>query len=237
MSLLAEVGRRVRERRKEREMTLRDLARSAGLSERFVSDLEAGRANISVLNLAEVAGALELPLSAFFAAPAVERGVISLLGLRGAGKSTIGKALAARLEAPFFELDRLVEREAGMSLTEIFSIHGEAYFRQLEHAALQRFLSEHDEAVLATGGGLVTSPEAFRLLLERTRTVWLKATAKEHWARVVGQGDLRPMQNRPEAKAELQRRLKEREPLYAQAQRVVSTSGRTVSDVVGELLS
>lgn len=236
MSLLAEVGRRVRERRKEREMTLRDLAKSSGLSERFVSDLEAGRANISVLNLAGVASALELPISAFFA-PAADHGVIALLGLRGAGKSTIGKALAARLDVPFFELDRLVEREAGMSLTEIFSIHGEAYFRQLEHAALQRFLNDHDEAVLATGGGLVTSPEAFRLLLERTRTVWLKATAKEHWARVVGQGDLRPMENRPEAKAELQRRLKQREPLYGQAQRVVSTSGRTVSDVVSELLS
>ncbi len=234
MSLLAEVGRRVRERRKERAMTLKELARSSGLSERFVSDLEAGRANISVMNLAEVAGALQLPIGAFFAP--VEHGVIALLGLRGAGKSTVGKALATRLAVPFFELDRLVEQEAGMSLTEIFTIHGEDYFRRLELQALQRFLSEHEKAVLATGGGLVTSPDAFRLLLERTRTVWLKATPKEHWARVVGQGDLRPMQNRPAARAELQRRLREREPLYAQAQRVVSTSGRTVSDVVSELL-
>ena len=233
MTLLDEVGRRVRERRKERALTLKDLAKRAGLSERFVSDLEAGRANISVLNLAAVGAALELPMAAFFAP--VDHGVVSLLGLRGAGKSTIGKALAARLDVPFFELDQLVEREAGMALTEIFSIHGEAYFRRLEHAALQRFLNAHEKAVLATGGGLVTSPEAFRLLLERTRTVWLKATAKEHWARVVGQGDLRPMQNRPEAKAELQRRLREREPLYAQAHRVVNTSGREVSEVVDEL--
>lgn len=238
MGLLADVGRRVRERRKERAMTLKELARSAGLSERFVSDLEAGRANISVMNLAEVAAALQLPMGAFFvAADASSRGVVALLGLRGAGKSTVGKALAARLKVPFFELDRLVEREAGMSLTEIFTIHGEDYFRRLELQALQRFLAEHDEAVLATGGGLVTSPDAFRLLLERTRTVWLRATPKEHWARVVGQGDLRPMENRPAARAELQRRLREREPLYAQAQRVVSTSGRTVSEVVGELMS
>jgi XRE family aerobic/anaerobic benzoate catabolism transcriptional regulator len=89
--------------------------------------------------------------------------------------------------------------------------------------------------VLATGGGLVTSPEAFRLLLERTRTVWLKATPKEHWERVVKQGDLRPMRDRPQARTELNRRLREREPLYARAQRVVATSGRSVGDVVSEL--
>lgn len=214
-------------------MTLKELAKSAGLSERFVSDLEAGRANISVLNLAEVAGALELPMGAFFAPQ--DHGVIALLGLRGAGKSTVGKALAAKLQLPFFELDRLVEVEAGMSLTEIFTIHGEDYFRQLELTALRRFLDAHAKAVLATGGGLVTSPDAYRLLLERTRTVWLKATPREHWARVVGQGDLRPMQNRPAARAELQRRLREREPLYGKAQRVVNTSGRAVGEVVAEL--
>jgi XRE family aerobic/anaerobic benzoate catabolism transcriptional regulator len=238
MGLLSEVGRRVRERRKQCQLTLKGLAKAAGLSERFVSELEAGRANISVLNLAGVASALSLPIGAFFEplGEATAPGVIALLGLRGAGKSTVGKALAARLGAPFFELDRLVEAEAGMSLTEIFSIHGEAYFRALELLALKRFLSGHERAVLATGGGLVTSPDALRLLLERTRTVWLKARPHEHWARVVGQGDLRPMQNRPAARAELQRRLLEREPLYAQAQRVVSTSRRTVNDVVSELL-
>ncbi|MBL8955086.1 MAG: helix-turn-helix domain-containing protein [Myxococcaceae bacterium] len=234
MGLLEDVGRRVRERRRAREMTLKELAKGAGLSERFVSDLEAGRANISVLNLAEVASALELPMGAFFEAAAA--GVVSLLGLRGAGKSTVGRALAAKLGVPFFELDALVEQEAGMRLPELFAIHGEDYFRRLELQVLKRFLDAHDEAVLATGGGLVTSAESFRLLLERTRTVWLKAKPSEHWERVVGQGDLRPMQNRPRARAELNRRLKEREPLYAQAERVVSTSGRTVGDVVGELL-
>jgi XRE family aerobic/anaerobic benzoate catabolism transcriptional regulator len=232
-SLLVEVGRRVRERRKTKEMTLKALARASGLSERFVSDLEAGRANISVMNLAEVAQALALPMGAFFAAE--ERGVLALLGLRGAGKSTVGRALAARLEVPFFELDQLVEQEAGMRLAEIYAIHGEAYFRELELNVLSRFLDENARAVLATGGGLVTSPDAFRLLLERTRTVWLKATPKEHWERVVKQGDLRPMRDRPQARTELNRRLREREPLYARAHRVLSTSGRTVGDVVAEL--
>jgi XRE family transcriptional regulator, aerobic/anaerobic benzoate catabolism transcriptional regulator len=232
--LLGEVGRRVRERRKAKEMTLKELARAAGLSERFVSDLEAGRANISVMNLAEVAQALEVPLAGFFAAP--DRGVVALLGLRGAGKSTVGAALAAKLEVPFFELDRLVEQEAGMGLAEIFAIHGEAYYRSVELKALRRFLDSHPRAVLATGGGVVTSEAAYRLLLERTRTVWLKATPKEHWERVVRQGDLRPMQNRPQARAELKRRLEEREPLYSRAERTVATSGRSVGEVVGALL-
>jgi XRE family aerobic/anaerobic benzoate catabolism transcriptional regulator len=233
VDLLNEIGQRVRERRKAKAMTLKELAKASGLSERFVSDLEAGRANISVMNLAEVAQALAMPLSAFFNAP--ERGVIALLGLRGAGKSTVGKALAAKLGVQFFELDQLVEGEAGMRLAEIFSIHGEAYFRRLELDVLSRFLDAHPRAVLATGGGLVTSADAFRLLLERTRTVWLKATPKEHWERVVKQGDLRPMRDRPQARTELNRRLREREPLYAQAQRTLVTSGRSVGDVVGEL--
>jgi XRE family aerobic/anaerobic benzoate catabolism transcriptional regulator len=235
VDLLAQVGQRIRARRKERAMTLKELARASGLSERFVSDLEAGRANISVMNLAEVASAIALPLPSLFAE--AERGVIALLGLRGAGKSTVGKALAQKMSVPFFELDRLVENEAGMSLAEIFAIHGEGYFRALELKALERFLREHARAVLATGGGLVTSAEAYRLLRERTRTVWLKATVKEHWERVVKQGDLRPMQDRPSARAELKRRLQEREPLYAQAERVVSTSGRAVGDVVSALLT
>jgi XRE family aerobic/anaerobic benzoate catabolism transcriptional regulator len=233
VDLLGEIGQHVRERRKAKGLTLKELARASGLSERFVSDLEAGRANISVMNLAEVAQALAMPIGAFFAA--AERGVVALLGLRGAGKSTVGKALAARLAVPFFELDQLVELEAGMRLPEIFSIHGEAYFRELELNVLTRFLEDHPRAVLATGGGLVTSPDAFRLLLERTRTVWLKATPKEHWERVVRQGDLRPMRDRPQARTELNRRLREREPLYARAQRVVATSGRSIGDVVSEL--
>ena len=232
--LLNEIGRKVRERRKGRALTLKGLAEASGLSERFVSDLEAGRANISVMNLFEVARALGLELGELFAP--VERGVVSLLGLRGAGKSTVGKALATKLHAGFFELDALVEQEAGMQLPEIFAIHGEAYFRRLELEALQTFLDSHPRAVLATGGGLVTSGEAYRLLLERTRTVWLKATPKEHWERVIGQGDLRPMEGRPRARAELKARLREREPLYAQAERVVNTTGRGVADVVAELM-
>lgn len=235
--LLQEVGRKVRARRQQQKQTMKQLAKAARLSERFVSDLEAGKANISLLNLAQVARALALPLSHFFEPAAAEPpgGVIALLGLRGAGKSSIGRALAERLGIGFFELDQLVEAAAGMHLPALFAIHGEAYFRQLELGALRAFLEAHPRAVLATGGGLVTSPEAYELLRARTQTVWLKATSDEHWTRVVKQGDLRPMQNRPLAMTELKRRLKEREPLYAQARRQCVTSNRTVAAVVEEL--
>lgn len=235
--LLIEVGRKVRARRQQQRQTMKDLAKSAGLSERFVGELEAGRANISLLNLQQVAEALTLPLGHFFEAPAEPpRGVIALLGLRGAGKSSIGQALADRLNVDFFELDQLVEASAGMRLPELFAIHGEDYFRQLELQALTKFLESHPRGVLATGGGLVTSPDAYALLLARTETVWLKATPEEHWSRVVKQGDLRPMQNRPHAMAELRRRLKERQPLYAKARRQCVTSSRSVSAVVEELV-
>lgn len=239
-ALLKEVGSRVRQRRQQRELTIRELAASSGLSERFVSELEAGRANISVVNLLQVAEALEVPLTALFAIPAetgkAGEGVISLLGLRGAGKSSVGKALAHALGVGFWELDRLVEVEAGMDLPELFAIHGEGYFRQVELKALERFLGAHNKGVLATGGGLVASPEAFALIREKTHAVWLKASPDEHWERVVEQGDLRPMQNRPQAMAELKRRLKEREPLYALAERTCVTSSKSVNDVVGELV-
>ncbi|MFT3835979.1 MAG: shikimate kinase [Myxococcaceae bacterium] len=233
--LLSEVGIRVRERRKERGLTLKQLAKDAGLSERFVSELEAGRANISVMNLAEVADALELPLVRLLEETAARPMVVSLLGLRGAGKSTIGKQLAEKLSVPFFELDRLVEAEAGMALPEIFAIHGESYFRAAELNALRHFLDSHPRAVLATGGGLVESPQALSLLKSRSRTVWLKASPDEHWSRVVEQGDLRPMRDRPQAFAELKRRLKEREPVYAQADQHVLTSGKTVTAVTAEI--
>jgi XRE family aerobic/anaerobic benzoate catabolism transcriptional regulator len=236
--LLSELGKTVRRLRQRRTLTLRSLARQSGLSTRFLSELEAGRANLSVVSLAAIADALgESPARLLEGKRSEQpaRRVISLLGLRGAGKTTVGKLLAEKLRRPFFELDRLIETEAGVALAEIFAFHGEDYYRGLEVSVLKRFLSQHREAVLATGGSVVTSPDAYRLLSEQTETVWLKATPEEHWERVVGQGDLRPIQNRPHAMAELRRRLKEREPLYAKANLICSTSGRSVSSVVGDL--
>lgn len=236
-SLLTRLGARVRALREQKGFTRKAFAEQTGLSERFLADLEAGRGNISVLNLAEVANTLAVTPASLLEedAAAPRRGVVALLGLRGAGKSSVGQALGKQLKVPFFELDRLVEAEAGMSLSEIFAIHGEAYFRATELRALKRFLAEHERAVLATGGGIVASPESFELLRERTRTIWLKATPEDHWSRVVAQGDLRPMANRPTAMAELKRRLREREPLYARADVTCVTTGKQVQQVVREL--
>lgn len=238
-SVLRQLGQRVRASRLARRMTLRQLASSSGVSSRFLSDLEAGKANISVVKLTSIARAVgtgPAELLGDGAAPAPGRRVVSLLGLRGAGKSTVGRLLADKLRVPFFELDRLIELEAGMRLSEIFAFHGEDYYRRVELSVLKRFLLKHEEAILATGGSVVTSPDAFRLLSERTRTIWLKATPQEHWDRVVKQGDLRPIENRPHAMAELRRRLREREPLYSQAEVTCSTSERSVAAVVSDLV-
>ena len=149
--------------------------------------------------------------------------VVSLLGIRGAGKTTIGAGVAERLGIPFAELDCQVESEAGLALPEIFALHGEAYYRNLEHRALRRLLDDGRSLVIATGGGIVTNPEAVKLLDDETITVWLKASADQHWSRVVRQGDPRPMAGHPAAKAELRRLLAEREPLYRRAQIRIDT--------------
>jgi XRE family aerobic/anaerobic benzoate catabolism transcriptional regulator len=162
--------------------------------------------------------------------------LVALVGLRGAGKSTIGRALAAKLSVPFFELDALVEQAAGLSLPGIFSLHGEAYYRRLAREVLTRFLAETDEGVLATGGGLVLDREAWRLLQRRCRTVWLQATPDDHWQRVLAQGDERPSAASPHARDELRALLKVREPLYAQAEMAVDTSRLGVPGAVREVL-
>jgi XRE family aerobic/anaerobic benzoate catabolism transcriptional regulator len=227
--LLQALAGRVRAQRAERGLTLQQLARRAYLSPRFLVQVEQGAANISVRKLAGLAAALDTTPAALLADPARARTraalpVIALLGLRGAGKSTIGRRLARRLRVPFVELDRRVEEAAGMSLTELFALHGESYYRRLEREALKRVLADERPLVLATGGGLPASPETYALLRGHALTVWLRAAPEDHWNRVVQQGDRRPMADHPEAMAELRRLLAAREPLYAQATATVDTS-------------
>lgn len=232
------VGQAVRRLRDGRGYTRRELARKSGVSERFLADLESGQGNISVARLHEVARALGTSAGELLLAAQPDhsdRRVVALIGLRGAGKSTIGKALAAKLRVPFVELDALVEKDAGLSLSAIFAMHGEAYYRRLAREVLTRFLAETDAAVVATGGGIVTDRESFRLLMKRARTVWLQATPEDHWKRVLQQGDVRPGAASPHAQEELRALLKSREPLYAQAELAVDTSRLSVASAVDEL--
>ncbi len=164
-----------------------------------------------------------------------DRRIVALVGLRGAGKTTIGRALANRLRVPFVELDALVEKDAGLPLGAIFQLHGEAYYRRLAREVLTRFLAETDAAVLATGGGIVTDPGSFRLLQKRCRTVWLQASPDDHWQRVLEQGDVRPGAASPHAREELGALLKAREPLYAQAELAVDTSRLGIDGAVEEI--
>lgn len=242
-AILAPLGERVRALRTSQGLTLGALAARALLSPRFVASLEAGSGNISVARLADVAAALGTTPAALLTglgAPARPGPrVIALLGLRGAGKTTLGKRLARKLKLPFFELDQLIERQAGLALSEIFDVHGEAYFRKVERDVLERFLDQRTHegpgAVLATGGGLVTDRASYRLLKARATTVWLKARPEDHWNRVVAQGDRRPMGENPHAMAELRGLLSARSPLYAEAQVTVDTSALGVEGTLRAL--
>jgi XRE family transcriptional regulator, aerobic/anaerobic benzoate catabolism transcriptional regulator len=162
----------------------------------------------------------------------VQQKFIALVGLRGAGKSTVGSKLAKRLKTEFVELDSRIEKAAGMSLGEIFSIHGEDYYRRLELEALQKLFHESQGCVVATGGSIVTESESWNLVKRLCFTVWLQATPREHMARVLKQGDLRPMKDNPSAMSELKALLARREHLYAEANLKVRTSRKTPAEVV-----
>ena len=238
-SLLATVGARVRALRESRGMTRRELSEACGVSERFLAQLETGRGNISLARFADVAAALGASPSALLdgATPPARRApaAVALLGVRGAGKSTVGTALADRLGCPFVELDQRIEQAAGLRLGEIFELHGEAHYRRLERDALRAVL-DGSRVVLATGGSIVSDAPAYTMLRERARTVWLRARAEDHWDRVVSQGDRRPMGENPHAFHQLRDLLVTRDPLDARAHHVVQTTGRSVAQVVDDVV-
>ena len=168
--------------------------------------------------------------------PAAGHRRIALIGLRGAGKSTLGAALAESLEMPFLELDRLIEQESGLTLSLIFELHGQSGFRQLERQCLEDVLRRYPCFVISTSGSLVSEAGTFERLLSSCFTVWLKASPEEHMHRVITQGDMRPMSDNPHAMSDLKRILAEREALYAKADIQVDTSGRAVEQSLKQLI-
>jgi XRE family aerobic/anaerobic benzoate catabolism transcriptional regulator len=269
---LARLGERVRDARVRRGLTRKALARDSAVSERYLAELEAGRGNISVLLLRQVAGTLGLPLAEllrenedqaleltliheflerlpkqrlarvraqlqrdFGGNPAGRSERIALIGLRGAGKSTLGEALAGELNVPFIELDREIEREAGTGLSEIFLLYGQQGYRRYEQRCLQKILESQARCVIATGGSVVSEPGTYDLLRSSCFTVWLKAKPEEHMARVMAQGDMRPMEGNAQAMADLKRILQSRAALYGQADAVVDTAGRTLRQSLKDL--
>src|SRR5713226_3205112 len=232
---LARLGERVRAWRGEQGMTRKQLAEASGVSERYLAQLEAGQGNMSVLLLRKVARAMGVGVERVVREDDGQQKPVALLGLRGAGKSTLGAKLAEALKVPFVELDREVEKEAGAQLGEVFAMYGQDAFRRFERRALERVLAQHERAVVAAGGSLVTDASSYKLLRERCLCVWLKAAPEDHMGRVIAQGDMRPFKGRSAALDEIRRLLADRERLYARADATLETSGKTVRQSLAEL--
>ncbi len=161
---------------------------------------------------------------------------IALIGLRGGGKSTLGRLVAAKLNVPFIELDREIERRSGASLSEIFDMFGQETFRRAEREALEDVLRHHRHFVMATSGSIVTDPGTMELLLSSCFTVWVRAEPEDHMRRVMEQGDMRPMAHSARAMEDLIAILKSREPLYAKAETSLITTGKTPEQNLNELM-
>jgi XRE family aerobic/anaerobic benzoate catabolism transcriptional regulator len=166
---------------------------------------------------------------------AMRRDRIALIGLRGGGKSTLGALLAERLGVPFIELDRVIEQRSGIALGELIEMFGQETFRRNERAALESILHDNPRFVLATGGGLVTEPATFELLLSSCLTIWVRAEPDEHMRRVIAQGDRRPMADNVRAMDDLVSILRSREPLYTKADIVLDTAGKAPRKSLDEL--
>lgn len=263
-ALLTALGARVRARRKEMSISRRELSDLSGVSPRYLAQLESGAGNISVALLQRVAEALMVPIAALLApaasdiasryaladattraqvdallppvAPGLAKGQrICLIGLRGAGKSTLGAALAEGLGLPFVELNDEIEAEAGIPVSEIIALYGDEGYRALEADVLEKIVARDTPLVLAAAGGIVRDARAFDLVLSRFHTVWLRATPEDHMDRVRAQGDLRPMAGNPRAMEQLRLILSTREADYGRADHTLDTHGRSADISLADL--
>ena len=160
---------------------------------------------------------------------------IALIGLRGAGKSTLGRMLAEHLNVPFLELNQEIERVAGCSVREIYDLYGAGAYRRYERRALEEAVQIYSDVVIATPGGIVSDPATFNELLSHCTTVWLQARPEEHMGRVVAQGDTRPMAANPEAMDDLRRILDGRSAFYSKADHLLDTSGQSLEQSLEQL--
>jgi XRE family aerobic/anaerobic benzoate catabolism transcriptional regulator len=184
--------------------------------------------------LPAIAGLISAHLGGAVAGDRAHR--IALVGLRGAGKSTLGRMLAKRLGMTFIELDRMIEQDYGASIPDLIEMGGLATFRRYERACLEHVIADHEAAVIATAGGIVSNPETYSLLLRRSHTVWLKARPADHMRRVMEQGDFRPMARNREAMSDLLAILEARRADYARAGAQLDTSGDSVEKSLGKLV-
>lgn len=199
-------------------------------------DLQLAVQQLERLSDIDVAEARRMLAARFGRAAGVAKTRVALVGMRGAGKSTIGVEVAQALSIPFIELDREIERTSGMDVPEIFEVHGHATYRKLERECLASVLDAYNRVVIATGGGIVSSAETFELLLSSCYVVWLKASPGTHADRVSKNGTAVPSKGRPGV-GEISDILEARTPLYAKADAVIDTTDKTPEAVVGELLS
>jgi XRE family transcriptional regulator, aerobic/anaerobic benzoate catabolism transcriptional regulator len=265
------IGQRVRATRAEAGLSRKRLAAVAGVSERYLNELENGEANVTIGILVRIAKALTVEFSSLMPATpngrpmhdslaallggmsvveqegaiaTVERYLlerrrqlkgIALLGLRGAGKTTIGGLFAEKHGLPFVSVTQEIETRAGMSLADLFNLGSADAYRSLENEVVRELARQDDRIVLETAGGIVANPEALSIILGSFKTVWLKAEPEEHLARVTRQGDLRPMRGNPKALEHLKALLRDREAEYSRAEILLNTTGKSPEDCVAEL--
>lgn len=243
-AFLHDVGARVLETRRQLKMSRRVLSERSGVSQRTIVLLETGAGNISISLLYRVAHALDRQPGWFLQPDTLEdepglykRKRICLIGLRGAGKSTLGALLSESLATDFVESNAEIETISGLSVQELINLYGQEGYRQLEKQALEKTVSEYESVVLAAAGGVVSDPDTYAYLLKHFYTIWLRAEPEEHMQRVRQQGDERPMAGNPQAMKELKTILTSRESMYGSADLELDTSGKTVKACSKELLS
>lgn len=268
----AAIGDRVRIIRARRGIARKQLSSQSDVSERYLAQVESGKANISIVLLHRLARAMMVPvtdllpssdqpnlpkplmelmqrlepeqldealhlLGQHFEPQRRQRSGIALIGLRGAGKSSLGRRLADTFELPFIRISDVVEQLSGMKPSELIALGGQAAYRPLEREALEYVMSEYPLTVVEAGGSLVSEPDTFQRLLNNFYTLWLKASPDEHMQRVIKQGDMRPMQAGGRAMDDLKRILVEREADYRKADYALNTSNRSIDECISELIS